>query len=134
MIERVSQLSKLSDAQKSRLKPLSSPNDIQHTCPSNYNLISECFAVLIFNYIPEGSQDAKPLNYMIRIDIGRAAVDVENNNSDYEKVALPVQWAVDRAGMDLMGVQQAKTPREWPYTQLTNEEQRLDRRLCECMV
>lgn len=71
------------------------------------------------------------MNYTIRIDGGRTAVDVEKHTSDYEKVVLPVQWAVDTAGMQLLGVQDVPTPREWAYTQKSNEEEELRRRLCE---
>ncbi|KAF8745381.1 ABC-2 family transporter protein, partial [Rhizoctonia solani] len=129
LISALTQYSNLSPAQQSRLKQLASPNDVQRACKSNFNMISECFAVIIFDYVPYNPQDRSPLSYTIRADSGRTRVDVENNNSDTEKVLLPVQWAVDRAGMELMGVMGVETPREWPYTQETNEEQALKRRL-----
>ncbi|KAG9077470.1 hypothetical protein FRC06_008894, partial [Ceratobasidium sp. 370] len=46
--------SNLSPAQQSRLKLLDS-GDVQRACPSNFNLISECFAVLVFDYVPAGA-------------------------------------------------------------------------------
>lgn len=132
LISALTQLSGLSPEQESRLKPLASSEDVQRACPSNFNLISECFAVLIFDYVPSGPTDPYPLQYTIRIDGGRTAVDVEKHTSDYERVALPVQWAVDRAGMEIMGVQGVEVPREQPFTKKTNEEAKLNRRLCEC--
>ncbi|KAG8774772.1 hypothetical protein FRC12_001832 [Ceratobasidium sp. 428] len=123
--------SNLSPAQQSRLKPLESRDAIQRACPSNFNLISECFAVLVFDYVPTGASDTRPMNYTMRVDGGRTAVDVEKHTSDYEKVTLPVQWAVDRAAMQLLGVNvnSIPTPQEWPYTQESNEESKLNRRL-----
>ncbi|KAH7334283.1 hypothetical protein B0J17DRAFT_672798 [Rhizoctonia solani] len=129
LISALVQHSNLSPSQQSRLKRLGSPDDVQRACKSNFNMVSECFAVVIFDYVPYNPQDRSPLSYTIRADSGRTRVDVENNNSDAEKVLLPVQWAIDRAGMELMGVQGAETPREWPYTKKTNEEEALNRRL-----
>ncbi|CAE6457602.1 unnamed protein product [Rhizoctonia solani] len=129
LISALAQYSNLSPAQQSRLKPLESPNDVQRACKSNFNMVSECFAVVIFDYVPFNPQDRSPLSYTIRADSGRTRVDVEKNNGDAEKVLLPVQWAIDRAGMEIMGVMGAETPREWPYTKKTNEEQALSRRL-----
>ncbi|KAG8699217.1 hypothetical protein FRC08_005432, partial [Ceratobasidium sp. 394] len=123
LIEALISLSNLSPAQQSRLKLLNS-SDVQRACPSNFNLISECFAVLIFDHVPGGANDSLPMSYTIRMDGGRTAVDVEKHSSDYEKVALPVQWAVDKAGMQLLGVNVSNipTPQEWPFTQESNEE------------
>ncbi|CAE6439054.1 unnamed protein product, partial [Rhizoctonia solani] len=129
LISALTQYSNLSPAQQSRLKPLASPDDVQRACKSNFNMVSECFAVIIFDYVPYNPQDRSPLSYTIRADSGRSRVDVENNKGDAEKVLLPVQWAVDRAGMEMMGVMGVETPRQWPYTQETNEEQALNRRL-----
>lgn len=132
LISALSQYSSLSPAQEARLKPLGSVDDVQRACPSNFNLVSECFAVIIFDSIPQNSTDTTTqFVYTIRADAGRSKVNVENNKSDYERVVLPVQWAVDRAAMEIMGVEGVNTPREWPYTQQTNEEARLHRRLCE---
>ncbi|CAE6450969.1 unnamed protein product [Rhizoctonia solani] len=129
LISALAQHSNLSPAQQSRLKPLESPDDVQRICKSNFNMVSECFAVLIFDYVPFNPQDRSPLSYTIRADSGRNRVNVVKNNGDAEKVLLPIQWAVDRAGMEMMGVMGAETPREWPYTKKTNEEQALSRRL-----
>lgn len=129
LVSALTSTSGLSSAQQSRLKSLSSPDDVQRACPSNFNLISECFAVLIFDYVPANAEDTRPMNYTIRVDGGRTAVDVQKHTSDYEKVALPVQWAVDKAGMQLLGVQGVPTPQEWPFTQKSNAEEELSRRL-----
>ncbi|KAG8734716.1 hypothetical protein FRC10_011502, partial [Ceratobasidium sp. 414] len=130
LISAIISSSNLSPAQQSRLKLLES-GDVQRACPSNFNLISQCFAVLVFGYVPTGAGDSQPMNYTIRMDGGRTAVDVEKHTSDYERVALPVQWAVDKAAMQLLGVNvnNIPTPQEWPYTQGSNEESRLDQRL-----
>ncbi|KAG8692486.1 hypothetical protein FRC09_011165, partial [Ceratobasidium sp. 395] len=121
--------SSLSLPQQSRLEPLSSRDAIQQACPSNFKLVSGCFAVIVFDYVPFGPQDTVPMNYTIRIDGGRRAVDVDNHMSDYERVALPLQWAVDQAGMAMLGVQGISTPYEWPYTRYTNEAAKLKGRL-----
>jgi ATP-binding cassette subfamily A (ABC1) protein 3 len=131
LISALTTSSNLSPSQQSRLKQLDSRDAIQRACPSNFNLVSECFAVLVFDYVPTGAGDARPMNYTIRVDGGRVAVDVERHTSDYEKVVLPVQWAVDKAGMEMIGVTGVPTPREWPYTQESNKEAKLNRRLCE---
>jgi ATP-binding cassette subfamily A (ABC1) protein 3 len=90
--------------------------------------------VLVFDYVPSDAQDTSPLNYTIRTDGGRRMVDVEKHTSDYERVVLPVQWAVDKAGMEMVGVRGVPTPRQWPYTKATNQEAKLKRRLCEYYV
>ncbi|KAG8734715.1 hypothetical protein FRC10_011501, partial [Ceratobasidium sp. 414] len=122
--------SNLSFAQQSRLKPLNS-SDIQRACPSNFNSISECFAVFAFDYVATAADNISSTDYTIMIDWGRRAVDVEKHTSDYEKVVLPVQWAMDKAAMQLLGVNVSSipTPLEWIFTQKSNEESRLNRRL-----
>ncbi|KAJ1301707.1 hypothetical protein OPQ81_008941 [Rhizoctonia solani] len=91
LISALIQHSNLSPAQQSRLKQLGSVDDVPRACKSNFNMVSECFAVIIFDYVPYDSRDRSPLSYTIRADSGRARVDVENNNSDSEKILLPVQ-------------------------------------------
>ncbi|KAG9079875.1 hypothetical protein FRC06_007362, partial [Ceratobasidium sp. 370] len=121
--------SNLSLSQQSRLKPLPSRDAVRRACPSNFRLVSECFAVLVFDYIPSGVEDSRPMSYTMRIDAGRRMVNIGKHTSDYERVALPLQWAVDKAGMELLGVRGAPTPQEWPYTIQTNEGAQLQRRL-----
>ncbi|KAG9085734.1 hypothetical protein FRC06_003473 [Ceratobasidium sp. 370] len=65
------------------------------------------------------------------MDGGRKAVDVEKHTSDHERVALPLQWAVDKAVMQHLGINisDIPTPQELIYSQESNEESRLRRRL-----
>ncbi|KAG9125161.1 hypothetical protein FRC07_008750 [Ceratobasidium sp. 392] len=130
LISTLAASSNLSASQQSRLKPLPSRDAIQRTCPSNFKLISGCFAAIIFDHVPLGAQDTTPMNYTLRIDGGRRMVDVDSHMSDYERVALPLQWAVDQAGMAMLGVEGIPTPREWPYTRYNNEDAKLKGRLC----
>ncbi|KAG8685402.1 hypothetical protein FRC08_013128, partial [Ceratobasidium sp. 394] len=129
LISKMVAVSGLSPSQQSRLKPLPSRDAIRRACPSNFKLISECFAVLVFDYVPLDSLDKMPMNYTIRIDGGRRMVDVDKHTSAYERVALPLQWAVDQAGMGMLGVDGISTPRERPYTRYTNEAAKLKGRL-----
>ncbi|KAG8739138.1 hypothetical protein FRC10_006108 [Ceratobasidium sp. 414] len=121
--------SNLSPSQQTWLKPFPSQDAIRRACPSNFRLVSQCFAVLVFDYIPSGAEDIRPLSYTMRIDVGRRMVNVGRHTSDYERVALPLQWAVDKVGMEMLGVRSVPTPQEWPYTMETSEEAQLKRRL-----
>ncbi|QRV83171.1 ABC transporter [Ceratobasidium sp. AG-Ba] len=121
--------SNLSASQRSRMKFLASTNAIRQACPSNFKLVSECFGVVIFHYIPSGPQDTQAMNYTIRIDGGRRTVNVDTRMSDYERVSLPLQWAIDKTSMEMMGLENALVPQEWPYTKYANEEVSTKRRL-----
>lgn len=78
-----------------------SADEVANSCPENFNLLSECFAAIVFNVIPETATSNTPLNYTIRADGGLVAVDVGRHRSDYEKRILPLQWAVDSAIIEL---------------------------------
>ncbi|KAG8712129.1 hypothetical protein FRC08_015002 [Ceratobasidium sp. 394] len=121
--------SNLSLSQQSRLKPLPSQDAVRRACPSNFRRVSECYAVLVFSYIPSSAEDARPMSYTMRIDAGRRTVNVGRHTGDYERVTLPLQWAVDKAQMEMFGVRSVPMPQEWPYTIQTNEEAQLHRRL-----
>ncbi|KAG9125344.1 hypothetical protein FRC07_008009 [Ceratobasidium sp. 392] len=121
--------SKLSQSQQSRLKPLASRDAVQQACPSSFRLVSKCFAVLIFDYIPSGLEDPRPMSYVMRFDVGRRIVNVGKHTSDSERVALPLQWAVEKAGMEMLGVKGVAIPQEWPYTIQTNKESLTQRRI-----
>jgi hypothetical protein len=136
-----------SEKQLSGLQQVASPADIPFACPQNFNLRSTCFAALAFNDIPSPSE-GRPINYTIRADGGLIFVDVVKHTSDYEVRLLPLQWAVDKvrdflsfyyqiqpnlfqAIIELQTGVSPQTPREWPFTQETNEEQATNTRLSE---
>ena len=73
-----------------------SPADIPAACPQNFNLYSECFAAVAFDYIPPSCHTASAVNYTIRGDGGLFHVDVIRHDGDYETRILPLQWAVDQ--------------------------------------
>ncbi|KAG7099993.1 hypothetical protein E1B28_001784 [Marasmius oreades] len=117
-------------SQKNAVRQLRNPSDIPATCPQNFNLFSECFAGIVFNDIPSaGSANlTRPVNYTIRADGGLFLIDVDHN-SDFEKRILPLQWAIDKAIIELQTGVEVLTPLEWPFTIQTNEEQDTDIRL-----
>ncbi|KAF9260869.1 P-loop containing nucleoside triphosphate hydrolase protein [Marasmius fiardii PR-910] len=121
---------KFTPLQKNAVRQVRSPSDIPAICPQNFNLFSECFAGIVFQDIPSvGNADfTRPVNYTIRADGGLFLIDV-NHNSDFEKRILPLQWAIDKAIIELQTGVQVQTPLEWPYTIQTNEEQDTEIRL-----
>lgn len=81
-------------------------------------------------------------------DAGLGFIDVIKRTSDYELRLLPLQWAIDKvqglscsfhifedlnpdsqAIIELQTGVSPQTPREWPYSKETNEEQATDTRL-----
>jgi hypothetical protein len=72
------------------------PDEIPSFCPQNFNLFSECFAAVAFNYLPTAANDTNPIDYTIRADGGLFHIDVVRHTSDFEKKVLPLQWAVDK--------------------------------------
>lgn len=113
-----------SDRQLSAVRKVGSPDDIPAACPQNFNLFSECYGGIAFNSLPSANtNDTRPINYTLRADGGLFHIDVERHTSDYELRVLPLQWAVDRAIVELRTGQQLPTPLEWPFTQETNDEQ-----------
>ncbi|KAK7686529.1 hypothetical protein QCA50_010128 [Cerrena zonata] len=113
-----------SDRQLAAVRKVDSPEDIPSACPQNFNLFSECYGAVAFNSFPTANpNDTRPINYTLRADGGLFHIDVEKHSSDYELRILPLQWAVDKAIVDLRTGQQLPTPLEWPFTQETNDEQ-----------
>ncbi|CAL1693884.1 unnamed protein product [Somion occarium] len=113
-----------SDRQLSAVRKVDTPDDIPATCPQNFNLFSECFAAVAFNSFPTAdTSDTRPINYTLRADGGLFHIDVVRHTSDYELRVLPLQWAIDRAIIELRTGDQVPTPLEWPFTQETNDEQ-----------
>ncbi|EIW87313.1 P-loop containing nucleoside triphosphate hydrolase protein [Coniophora puteana RWD-64-598 SS2] len=118
-----------SPAQLRAVRQVADPSDIPAQCPQNFNLYSECYAALAFNYLPTSPTDTNAVNYTISADGGLVYVNVYSHTSDFEERILPLQWAVDQALIELRSGQSVLTPLEWPYTQETNEQQATNTRL-----
>ncbi|PCH34380.1 nucleoside triphosphate hydrolase protein [Wolfiporia cocos MD-104 SS10] len=106
--------------------------DIPATCPENFNGFSECYAAVVFNYLPDASSNEtvlQPINYTLRADDGLYYINVVKHTSSYEERVLPLQWAVDSAIIELTTGTTPLTPLEWPFTQETNTQQATDTRL-----
>lgn len=100
------------------------------SCPQNFNEFSECFAAVVFYDVQSGSNVAG-FNYTIRADAGLGYINVEKHTSDLEVRILPLQWALDEAIITLSGgtTGSFNPPQEWPFTQMTNEQQKREIRL-----
>ncbi|KAH9934058.1 P-loop containing nucleoside triphosphate hydrolase protein [Epithele typhae] len=118
-----------SSRQLAGVRKLDAVDDIPSACPQNFNLFSECFAAVAFNELPAASDTVGSINYTLRADAGLFHIDVTKHNSDYEQRLLPLQWAVDSAIIELRTGTTSPTPREWPFTQETNDEQFTEIRL-----
>lgn len=126
---------------------VATPADIPTQCPQNFDLTSQCFAGIAFNYLPMNATDPKPVNYTISADGGLVYINVISHTSDFETRILPLQWALDQvthslacfsfqsangspqAIIELRSGQQVPTPMEWPYSQETNQQQATNTRL-----
>ncbi|KAG1886233.1 hypothetical protein F4604DRAFT_1675882 [Suillus subluteus] len=108
---------------------VATPADIPTQCPQNFDLTSQCFAGIAFNYLPMNATDTTPINYTISADAGLVYVNVISHTSDFETRILPLQWALDQAIIELRSGQEVLTPMEWPYSQETNQEQATAMRL-----
>jgi ATP-binding cassette subfamily A (ABC1) protein 3 len=119
-----------SDKQLSAVHRVETANDVPASCPQNFNQFSECFAAVVFYDVQSGS-NIKGFNYTIRADGGLAYINVEKHTSDLELRILPLQWALDEAIITLSGGSSGafNPPQEWPFTQMTNEEQTREIRL-----
>ncbi|KAF9471812.1 P-loop containing nucleoside triphosphate hydrolase protein [Pholiota conissans] len=114
--------------QLAAVKQLDNASAIPAECPLNFNGFSQCFAGLSFVDIPRSDSD-NPVNYTIFADAGLTFIDVDRHTSDFEKRILPLQWSIDQAIIELQtGILQL-TPLEWPFTNITNEEQKTNIRL-----
>ncbi|KAF9225247.1 P-loop containing nucleoside triphosphate hydrolase protein [Gyrodon lividus] len=111
------------------VKQVASPTDIPSSCPQNFNLFSECYAGIAFNYLPTSPTDTTPIDYTISADGGLVYINVYSHTSDFETRILPLQLAIDEAIIALRSGQSIPTPLEWPYTQETNQQQATDTRL-----
>lgn len=132
--------------QLSAVRQVASPADITSNCPQNFNLISQCYAAISFNYLPVSPTDTTPIDYTISADAGLIYVNVYSHTSDFETRILPFQLAIDEVGLTVHDIplvlnpssqafialragQSIPTPLEWPYTLETNEQQATNMRL-----
>ncbi|KAG2067404.1 P-loop containing nucleoside triphosphate hydrolase protein [Suillus decipiens] len=111
------------------VKQVATPADIPAQCPQNFDLTSQCFAGIAFNYLPMNATDMTPISYTISADGGLIYVNVISHTSSFETRILPLQWALDQAIIELRSGQGVPTPMEWPYSQETNQQQATDMRL-----
>ncbi|TDL26382.1 P-loop containing nucleoside triphosphate hydrolase protein [Rickenella mellea] len=118
-----------SPKQLNAVRKVGSPSDIPFACQESLNDVSECYAAVAFNALPNSTNDSSALNYTIRADSSLYFVDVVAHKSDYEERVLPLQWAIDSAIIELRTGTQTPTPLEWPFTQETNKEQSIRTRL-----
>ena len=81
--------------QMSAVKRVASPADIPFNCPQNFELISECYAGIAFNYLPVSPTDTTPINYTISADGGLIYVNVYSHTSDFETRIRTLQLAID---------------------------------------
>jgi ATP-binding cassette subfamily A (ABC1) protein 3 len=83
------------------VKQVATPADIPAQCPQNFDLTSQCFAAIAFNYLPMNATDTTPVNYTISADAGLVYVNVISHTSDFETRILPLQWALDQVSLSL---------------------------------
>ncbi|KAF8971850.1 hypothetical protein BDZ97DRAFT_1650923 [Flammula alnicola] len=115
--------------QLTAVKKLGTPSEIPAECLLNFNGVSQCFAGISFADIPPNRSTSSPVNYTIFADAGLNFIDVEHHTSDFEKRILPLQWSIDQAIIELQTGIVQETPMEWPYTNMTNTEQKTNIRL-----
>ncbi|KDR85825.1 hypothetical protein GALMADRAFT_274642 [Galerina marginata CBS 339.88] len=109
--------------QLSAVKRVEDPKDIIAECRQNFNGFSQCFAGISFTDPLSHNGTSNALNYTIFADGGLTFIDVQRHTSDFEQRILPLQWAIDRAIIELRTHIRQQTPLEWPYAILTNDEQ-----------
>ncbi|KIM38139.1 hypothetical protein M413DRAFT_420628 [Hebeloma cylindrosporum] len=122
--------SNFTSTQLAGVKEVANLSDISASCPQNFNALSSCFAGVGFTDIPSvDAPGTRPVNYTIFSDAGLSSIDVEHHTSDFETRIFPLQWAVDQAIIELQTGIPQQTPLEWPYTNMTNAEQKTAIRL-----
>lgn len=84
------------NGQLAAISEVGSIDDIPVQCPQNFNLFSQCFAGLSFDYLPSGPNDTTPISYTILGNGGFGYINAIKHTSDYELYVLPLQWAVDQ--------------------------------------
>lgn len=84
------------DKQLAAISKVGTTDDIPTKCPQNFNLFSDCFAGLSFEYLPSDQTDTRPIDYTILGNGGFGYINAIKHTSDYELYVLPLQWAVDQ--------------------------------------
>jgi len=82
--------------QLAAISKVETTDDIPAQCPQNFNLFSECFAGLSFDYLPSDPDDTSLIDYTILGNGGFGHVNAIQHTSDYELYVLPLQWAIDQ--------------------------------------
>ena len=85
-----------SDKQLAAISKVETTDDIPAQCPQNFNLFSECFAGLSFEYLPSDPTDIGQISYTILGDGGFGYINAIKHTGDYELYVMPLQWAVDQ--------------------------------------
>ncbi|KAG8916269.1 hypothetical protein FRC02_004091 [Tulasnella sp. 418] len=117
-----------SPTQKAQVHSTSRQEDLTVACPSNFNGKSSCFAAIIFTGVPTPQNTSQPLQYTILSDPGLGYIDIKHHKGDVEKRLLPVQWAIESTFIQLQTGVQLPAPLQLPFTHVTNEEERADKR------
>jgi hypothetical protein len=86
------------------VQQVASSADIPSNCPQNFNLFSECYAGIAFNYLPISPTDTTPIDYTISADGGLVYVNVYSHTSDFETRIMPLQLAIDEVRLNLNAV------------------------------
>ncbi|KAJ7137918.1 hypothetical protein C8R44DRAFT_607470 [Mycena epipterygia] len=107
--------------QLNSVKQVSTTDEVIGECPQNFNGFSDCYLGVVFYDIPRNASD--PVNYTLMADYGLARIDVVHHTGDFETRMMPLQWAIDRAIMELKSGINVSVPLEWPFTRETNAEE-----------
>ncbi|KAF4611653.1 hypothetical protein D9613_004331 [Agrocybe pediades] len=115
--------------QLSAVEEINDVLDIGVKCRPNFSGLSSCFAGVVFNDAIVNGTSLPSVNYTIMGDGGLRYIDVKGQKSDFERQIFPLQWALDKAIIELQTGIVQRTPLEWPYSIMTNEEQATNLRL-----
>ncbi|KAH9486075.1 ABC transporter A family member 6 [Psilocybe cubensis] len=115
--------SNFTPSQLSAVHKVDTMADIVASCRQNFNGLSACYAGVSFNDVSISHFQSNPLNYTIVADAGLIHIDVEHHTGDIENRILPLQWAIDKAIIELRTDQTQQTPLQWPYTMQSNKDQ-----------
>ncbi|KAJ6554510.1 hypothetical protein B0H19DRAFT_1262854 [Mycena capillaripes] len=111
----------LSSSQLNSVKQVSTSDQLLAECIPNFNGFSDCYAAVVFRDIPQNQ--SAPIIYDFLADSGLGRIDVEHHNGDVETRVMPLQWAIDKAIIEIRSGLNVSTPLDWPFTTKTNAEQ-----------
>ncbi|PPR02359.1 hypothetical protein CVT24_011703 [Panaeolus cyanescens] len=112
------------------VREVSSMDELTRACVTNFGGASNCYLAVTFEGIPRApDQGLGNVNYTIRGDDGAYRIDVLKHTSGYETKVAPMQWAIDRAIIELTTGASLPTPVQQPFTFQTNSDTFDDRRL-----